>query len=867
MTPRKRDGLFRMLVRLFPSDVRAAHGREMEQVLREQHRDREPGVAAAFAFWLRALRDVLRVAPRQHAEALGQDVRYAVRSLRRAPGFATVALTAIALGTGATSAVFTVVNSVLIRPLPYAGADRIALIWAVAPSGTRTWLSPPEIDDIRERATMLDGVAGLTDLRFALTGSGAPEEINVVGASANLFPMLGTRPEVGRLFDSTDDVPEAGRVAVLGYGFWSRRFGASPAVLGTTITLDGRPYTVVGVLPPEFTIVPPSSVFPARVDAWVTLQTHLPSRARDVRFLHAVARLRAGAAPYAAREQLAAIGPGISRDFASAYRGQSWAFDLVPMQADVVRSVKPALLILLVTVAFVLLIAAANVATLLLVRGESRRREMAIRVAVGASAPRLIRQLLTEGLVLALIGGLAGLAIAALAPSIARSEALASLPRFDHVQMDWRVVAFTCVVSCVTAVLFTLAPAWQRWSGPESLSRATTRRSVRLGRAMATAEVAFAAMVLVVALMLGRSFARTLAVAPGFEPGQLISARVGLPATYETGADASRFFERTVDEMAGMPGVESAAAVSQLPLSGASLGSAFTSGVDPSGQPVRVDADLRGVTSGYFETMGVQLIAGRLPTAADSAAAPYVAVVDELMAKRLDPDGRAIGKRIRWIRQADTDIEVVGIVRPVRHSSLDHDPRPTVYRPHMQYPRWSMYVVARVVGDPASAAHALSSAVHAVDPNQPVSDVSTVDTLVNRSLAQPGFGAAGGLTLAALALSLAALGVYGLFAFAVSQRKKEVGIRLAVGASRSQILRMIVADGARLALRGVAAGLVGAYVLGRWVASVVPGAGEIDWKIVAGAAAVVMASALVASWLPARRASRSDPSIVLRAEA
>jgi putative ABC transport system permease protein len=856
-----------MLIRLFPADVRHAHGREMEQVLRDQHRDREPGVAAAVRFWLSALRDVLRIAPRQHAEAFGQDVRYACRGLRRAPGFAVVALTAIALGTGATSAVFAVVNSVLVRPLPYADADRIALIWAVTPAGTRTWLSPPEIDDIRERATMLDAVAGLTDLHFALTGSGTPEEVNVVGASANLFPMLGTRPEIGRLLDPSDDVPDAARVAVLSHGLWTRRFGASPAVLDTTITLDGRPYQVIGVLPREFGIVPPSSVFPARVDAWVPLQSHLPSRARDVRFLHALARLRADAAPDAAREQLAAIGPVVSRDFASAYRGQSWVFDLVPMQADVVRSVKPALLILLVTVGFVLLIAAANVATLLLVRGESRRREMAIRIAVGASASRLVRQLLTEGLVLALIGGSMGLAIAALAPPIARSQALASLPRFDDVRLDWRVVVFTCAVSCVTAVLFTLAPAWQRWSGTESLSRATPSRSVRLGRAMAAAEVAFAAMVLVVALMLGRNFARTLAVAPGFEPGQLISARIGLPATYGTGADVSRFFERAVDAMGSMPGVESAAAVSQLPLSGAFLGSTFTSGVDASGQPARIDADLRGVTSRYFETMGVQLIEGRSLTATDSASAPFVAVVDESMAKRLAPGGRAIGRRIRWIRQADKDIEIVGIVRAVRHSSLDHDPRPTVYRPHTQYPRWSMYVVARVAGDPASAARAVSSAVHAVDPTQPVSDVATVEALVRRSLAQPGFGAAGGFTLAALALSLAALGVYGLLAFVVSQRKREMGIRLAVGASRAQILTMILADGARLALLGVAAGLAGAIVLGRWVSSIVPAAGEMDWEIVAGAAAVVTASALLAGWLPARRASRAEPSIVLRSEA
>ena len=363
MTPRRRDGLFRALLRLFPSDMRESHGREMEQVLREQHRQRRPGLAASLAFWLGAIYDVLRVAPRQHAEALGQDVRYALRGLRRTPAFAVVALATIALGTGATSAVFAVVNSVLIRPLPYADAERIALVWAVTPDGSRTWLSPPELDDIRERATSLDDVAGLTDLRFALTGGGAPEEVNVVGASANLFPMLGTHPVIGRLFQPSDDVENATRVVVLGHGLWARRFGMSPAVLGTTMMLDGRPYTVVGVLPKGFGIVPPSPVFPARVDAWVTLQTHLPTRARDVRFLHAVARVRRDVELGSAREQVATIGPALSRDFSDAYRGRTWNFDLVSMQADVVRGVKPALLILLATVGLVLLIAAANVAT------------------------------------------------------------------------------------------------------------------------------------------------------------------------------------------------------------------------------------------------------------------------------------------------------------------------------------------------------------------------------------------------------------------------------------------------------------------------------------------------------------------------
>jgi len=373
-------------------------------------------------------------------------------------------------------------------------------------------------------------------------------------------------------------------------------------------------------------------------------------------------------------------------------------------------------------------------------------------------------------------------------------------------------------------------------------------------------------MVLVVALMLGRSFARILDASPGFESTQLISARIGLSAIYPSREDVNWFFDQSLERLSGMPGVESAAAVSQLPLSGSALGSTFTSGVDASGEPLRIDGDLRGVTTGYFETMGIQLLEGRTIRPTDAATTPFVAVIDELMAKRLSPDGRAVGRRIRWIRQPEIEIQVVGIVRPVRHSSLDQDPRPTVYRPHTQYPRWSMYVVARVSGDAARSAQALTSAVHEVDPNQPVSDVATMESLVSRSIAQPGFGAASGFALAALALSLAGVGVYGLLAFAVAQRKREVGIRLAVGASRPQILRLLVTDGARLALIGVAAGAAGAVALGRWISSVVPGAGPMDWAIVLIAAGTVMASAFLASWVPARRASQADPSVVLRAD-
>jgi putative ABC transport system permease protein len=535
--------------------------------------------------------------------------------------------------------------------------------------------------------------------------------------------------------------------------------------------------------------------------------------------------------------------------------------------------VRPAILVLLASVCLVLLIASANVATLLLVRAESRRREMAIRTALGASGARVVRQLLTEGLVLAMLGGAAGLALAAFVPRIGRLQALASLPRFSDITVDWRVAVFAGGISLVTAFLFTLAPALQRREHAIAGSRrgfsgATgSRGSIRVGRSLATVEVALASMVLIVALVLGRSFARILDVQPGFDTGGIVSARVALPPKYATASDINRFFDRAVERVGRIPGVEAAAAVTQLPLSGAVLGSTFTSRVDAAGEPVRVDADLRGVTPDYFDVMGIQLVDGRRLTAADTARTPRVAVVDEAMARRVAGDGRAVGRKIRWIRQVDADIEVIGVVRAVRHRSLDDDPRPTVYRPHTQYARSAMFVVARGSHDAVVSNAALTAAIQDVDSSQPVSDVATMDVLVKRSLARPGFGAAAGGALAALALSLAAVGTYGLFAFVVAQRTREVGVRMAIGATRREITWMILSGGARLAFAGVVLGLAGAVALGRWMSATIPGVAGLDASIVCAAAATVIGSALLACWLPARRASRVDPSLVLRREA
>jgi putative ABC transport system permease protein len=855
-------------VRLLPVDVREAHGEEFRQVLGSGDRDRKRGALPALVFWCRALLDVLRVAPRQHAEALLQDLRYTARGLRRSPVFALSAIGTIALGIGATLTVFVVVNAVLLRPLPFANPSGIALIWAMTPEGSRTWLSAPEIEDLRGESRNLEAVAGLTDLRLALTGGGAPQQLDAAAASASLFPLLGTEPQLGRLLDAEDDAAGAARVVVLSHGLWTRRFGASPDVLGRAITLDGQGYTVIGVLPRSFDLVPPSSVFPQHADVWVALRPHLVSRARDVRYLHAVARVRDGITFDAVRAELSAIGSVLSRNFASAYGGRTWSFEAVPMQDDVVRGVRPALLVLLGTVAMVLLIAVVNVGALLLARADGRRREMAVRTALGASRARLMRQLLTEGLVIAASGGIAGLALALATPALSQVPALSTLPRFSDLSLDWRVAACTAVVVMLTAVLFAVAPALElsdrtsRRANETLRSGARSRAAARVSRWLAAAEVALTAAVLVLALLFASHLRSMLDVDPGFSSTSVVSARVSLPPAYATGAGITRFFDRVEQNLRGVAGIESAAAVTQLPLSGAMLGSSFIT--DQSAADVRIDADLRGITPSYFEVMRMPLQRGRGFTAADIARGIPVAVVDEIAARQLWPGADPIGRRIRWIRQPDVAIEIVGVVGAIRHRGIDQPARATIYRPHTQYPRSTMYLVVRTHESYQPSEAALSAAVTSIDPNQPITDVTTMDALRRRSFAAPGFGAALGSALALLALTLTAVGVYGVYAFTVALRRREVGVRLAVGGTPARIGRLILKDALQMTLIGLSAGLPAAIVAARWVQGFVPGAAATDPATLVIAAILAIAVALAACWIPARRASRVDPTIVLR---
>lgn len=803
-------------------------------------------------------------------EAVRFDLRYAVRGFRRAPGFAGAVIATIALGTGATAAVFAVVSAVLVRPLPYRDPSRLALVWSVEPHGARTWLSPPELEDLQRGAASFEGIAGLSDLRLNLTGSGAPEELSVVAASASFFPMLGVTPARGRLLDEADDREHAARVAVLSDALWHRRFGGSASIAGSTIQLDGRSYVVVGVLPPSFSLLPPSSVFPARADVWVALRPHLPTLARDVRYLHAVARVRRGVSMSAARQDAARVGGDVSRQFAAAYPGGAWSFDVVRLQDDLVHGVKPALLTLFAVVLLVLAIACANVAALMLARGESRRRELSVRTALGAARGRIARQLLTEGLLLAAVGGAAGLGLAFVAPALARLPALRSLPRFDEVSLDWRVLVFATCAALATALVFALAPlASVHATVPyAALGVTRTTRGTKSGRVLAAVEIALASLTLVVALLLASRFGRMLDVNPGYSSGGVVTMRVSLPPKYRDAA-VSRYYDAALERVREVPAVISAAAVTQLPLSGAQLGSSILTSLDGGAAAgARIDVDLRGITPDYFAVMHIPVLAGRGLSSADTADTAPVALVDETLARRLSTTGPVIGRRIRWIRRPERSIEIVGVVGAVRHRGVDETPHETVYFPHTQYARSTMFVVARTASAAAASgtARAVAAAVQQVDPDQPIAELQTLEDLRARSLARPGFGAALGGVLAALALGMTAVGVFGLYAYSVAQRRRELGVRLALGATPRGVLQMILTEAGGVAAAGLAAGLAAGVAAGRVMQAVLPGPFASQPSVLALAGAVTLAAALFASWLPARRAAGLDPADVLRAD-
>jgi putative ABC transport system permease protein len=849
------DRRWRWLLRLLPSAFRDEHGAEIVRVWRGQQRAGERHV------WAGALIDTLKVAPREHASFWWRNLRYAVRRAARTPMFTLAVILTLALGTGASGAVFSLINAVLLRPMPWRSPEAVGLVWAVAPSGTRTWLSFPELEDLRR----VSRAVGLSDLRSVMISDGRARELQAVVVSHDLFTLLGVAPQLGRSFTPEDDRAGAPRVVILSDAFWRTQFGGDPSVIGRSVTINDQRCTIVGILPATFSILPPSSVFPDHVDVWLPLEPQLPSRERSVRFLHVLLRVEDDGYA-AAGEALHRYAGHVATTFPSAYADGRWDFTITPFEADVLRAARRTLVPLAVLVVLVLAAACTNVASLMLARGTARRGELAVRTALGAGPATLAGELLAESLVLAAAGSAAGLAIAAAVPPLLRAIDPAALPRLAEARVDARVVLAMLTLVVATAVLFASVPLLERLR-MRSLTPifalrggGRSRAAARCGAVLATAQIAFASTVVATAAVVVNAFVEVDRTPLGFAPDHLLTVRL----TRQPGPPAQtvQFFDRVVESLAQLPGSAGAAAITQLPLSGAMLGSTFMT--ERALAERRLDADLRGVTSKYFEVAGIPLIAGRYLSSDDVASSRPVAVVDDLFARALQPDGAVVGRRIRWIRQPDSEIEIVGVVGRVRHRSPEDSPRETVYRPHAQYPRASMYAAVRTSGDPAALTAAVNAAIVSIDPYQPIADVATMDRRVRRSMSRLRTALLLAGALAVLTLTLSAVGVYGVLNFDVVERRREFGVRMALGAGPSRLRRLVVGRALAMTVAGVVVGAAGTGLL--LAASPFPQARHGGWEMAAGGIILVAMSSIAAVWMPARRASSADPLAVFRPE-
>ena len=797
---------------------------------------------------------------------LWQDLRYAVRSLARSPGFAVAAIATLAIGIGGTTAIFSVVNGVLLRPLPFARSERLVGVWGHHVTIGRETASLPDFLDWRRESRAVEDMAAFANTRFNLAGDGEPEVVRGAAATANLLPLLGLAPSAGRAFTADEERAGAARVVLLGDGFWRRRFGARPDVLGRTLQLSGVPHTVVGIAPPALRLQ-------QEVDVWTPLVTDTVLGRRND-FLTVVGRLRAGATLAQAQEELTTVARRLAVEYPASNAG--WGVELVALQEQMVGAVRPALLVFMGAVALVLLIACANVANLMLARVTAREREVTIRAALGASRGRLARQLLTESAVVALAGGALGLLLAVWGVQGLRTLQPGTIPRAEEVGIDPAALLFALGVSLLTGLLFGLLPALRvvrrdPRAGLQASSRGSTGGTgVRSTRgALVLAEVALAFMLLIGAALLIRSFSRLQEVDPGFAGQGILTARLSFPRNaYAEPEQRVAFAERLMERLRATPGVRAAALVSDPPLGGSAPYWAFSvEGVEPPAAEVVQDAVVFSAGPGYFETVGIPLADGRLPAASDRADAPPVAVVSRSLARRYWPDRSPLGARITFGDPADTAstwMTIVGVVGDVRQASLAEAPYPQVYLPYAQLPVRSIVITARGPSDPLTLLPALKARVAELDPGLPLSQVATMDQVVTATLARPRVNAVllGGFALVALAL--AAVGIYGVIAYGVVQRTRELGIRMALGAGSEQLLRLVVRQGMAPVLAGVALGAVGALAGGRALESLLFGVGAADPLTFAAVTAFLLLVAFAASYLPARRAARSDPMVALR---
>ena len=802
-------------------------------------------------------------------EDLAQDVRYAARGLARAPGFAFAVIATLTLAIGANVAMFAVVDAVLLSPLPYRDADRLVWLREVDPTegGRDQAVSPPTAEDWRRAQRSFAGVAAISDEPVVFLGAGGPEKIEAAAVSADFFQVMGTWPALGRGFLAEDDVQGARRVVVLSDALWRRRFGADPGVVGRLVRLGADAHEVVGVAPRGFE-------FPRGAELWMPLAPALGEGAlvRGAHFLDVVGRLAPGVDAARAEAELVSIQGRIAETDPS-YAG--YGARVESLRTHEVGSVRTALLVLLAAVGFVLLIACANVAGLLLARAGSRAREMSIRLAVGAGRRRLVRQLLTESVALAAAGGACGLLLAAWGVGALRALGPDVLPRASELGVSWEAVAFTVLVTLLTGTAFGLVPALRASrldlaaalrDGAASLAGGL--RSTRLRGALVVAESALTVVLLVGAGLMLNSLVRLLLVDPGFRPDGVSTFLIALPRErYPDGPRQAAFYSELRERVRTLPGVLSVGLGSNVPVSGQSMMSPLMvegRAREPGAAQTFVQQTV--ADEGYFRALGMRLVAGRAFTEADGASAVPAAVVNEELARRVFPGEDPIGKRLRTMFGSPAMREIVGVVADVRHAGPARAAPPQVFVPFAQSPGPYMTLVVRAEGEPRALAAGVRAAVLGVDPEQPVDRVASLESLLAGTMARSRLYALllGGYAL--LALALAAVGLYGVIAYSVGQRTHEIGVRVALGATAGTVVRDVLGQGLALCGAGMGMGLLGAVAVARVLRGLLYGVGPGDVATYSAAAAVLLVVSVAACWAPARRAARIDPLIALRHE-
>jgi putative ABC transport system permease protein len=804
-----------------------------------------------------------------------QNLRLALRRLKNNPGFTVVAVLTLALGIGANTAMFSIVNAVLLRPLPYRDPQRLILLAEHWPQFPRLSLSYLNYKDWRDQSHSFEAVGAVRNTLMTMTGGAEAERLPSQNVTANLFDLLGVKPELGRGISDAEDKPGAPAVALISHSLWERRFSSSPSVLSQTITLDNKSYSIIGVMPPRFEILQQEADVFLPFEPWART---LPDDRSWHPGIFPIARLKPDASVEQARSEISVIAKRLEQKYPETNNNVTSLVD--PMLEQIVENVHTALWVLIGAVGAVLLIACANVANLLLVRATGRRREMAVCIALGARRADIIRQLLTESILVALAGGVLGFALAWASVPLLVRLAGSSLPRSNNISIDLWVLGFTALIAFVAGILFGLAPARHAWSIDlrETLGEANrggaVRAVLRTRAVLVVSEIALAMLLLVGAGLLFKSFARLSQVSPGFSTDHILIANiVRSPAAYSDRNVRLNFFDRLFEQVSALPGVRSVGAISALPVTG--TGSALHFNIQ--GRPPHSPAEYtisgyRVVSAGYLKTMGVPLISGRWIEDRDREGAPGAVVVNSSFARTYFPNQSPLGQHLQLGSSPSPEIpwmEIVGVIADVKQS-LASESSSEMYFPYRQadqvLPVTTLSLVVRTAGAPLAQAQSLRSVVHDIDANQPITAIRSMDENVAQSISQPRFRTVLLAVFAGIALVLAAVGIFGVMAYSVAQRTRELGLRIALGASRGRVLQLVLAHGVRLTLVGVAIGLAATFLLTRYVSSLLFNVPAYDPMTLVGVVAALIAISLCACYLPARRATLVDPIVALREE-